>query len=111
MAFKQNTQRKILRDPETKERLPCVMCGTVFPLPEAAHIIDQREWIEKKGEEELVNGIPFCPNCHKVFDDVLRPYLYRALAAFGCSDLPLCWRKSNKVSDVTDKRLPIEEND
>ncbi|CAN5884691.1 hypothetical protein BH11VER1_BH11VER1_05840 [soil metagenome] len=85
------------------------MCGTRFPLVEGAHIIDQKEWIDKIGEENIVNGIPFCPNCHKVFDDVLRPYLYRALDAFGTTGLPPCWKKSNKVSDVTDKPLPIEE--
>jgi|SRR5713226_7730122 len=110
MAFKQNIQRRILRDKETKERLPCVMCGTRFPLPEAAHIIDGTEWTQKIGSEQLVNGIPLCPNCHKVFDDVLRPYLFRALESFGATGLPKCWKKSNKVSDVTDRNLPIDEH-
>jgi len=42
-----------------------------------------------------INGIPLCPNCHRVFDEVLRPYLYRALSAFGATGLPKSWTASN----------------
>jgi len=112
MAFKKNLQKRILCEAGTgtQKRLPCVMCGTSFPLPEAAHIVDSKEWSEKKDDDEVVNGFPLCPNCHKVFDDVLRPYLYRALEAFGTTNLPKCWKKSNKVSGVTESHLPINQN-
>ena len=86
------------------------MCGTSFPLPEAAHIVDGKEWKATVGDEQEVNGFPLCPNCHKVFDDVLRPYLYRALEAFGTKSLPKCWKQSNKVSGVTESNLPLDEN-
>jgi 5-methylcytosine-specific restriction endonuclease McrA len=107
MAFKRPVQRKILRDKNTGEPLPCVMCGRVFPLPEAAHIIDAKEWIAKVGTDNQANGIPLCPSCHKIFDEVFRPYLRRALEKFGASGLPKCWIKSNKISEVTDKHFPI----
>ena len=48
------------------------------------------------------NGIPLCPNCHRVFDEVLRPYLYRALVKYGCKGVPESWSKSNKMT-VTEK--------
>ena len=107
MAFKRAVQRKILLDREDRQPLPCVMCGRVFPLPEAAHIIDGKEWREKAGAESQVNGIPLCPSCHKVFDEILRPYLFRALEKFGASGLPKCWAKNNKISEVTDKHFPV----
>lgn len=110
MAFNKNIKQKILTDKETKEKLPCVMCGSTFPLPEAAHIIDEKEWKEKHKVDRQVNGIPLCPNCHKVFEEVLRPYLYRSLKEFGVKGLPHCWSKSNKLSEVTDKHFPVNEN-
>ena len=85
------------------------MCGTVFPLPEAAHIIDEKEWKTKVGADRQVNGMPLCPSCHKVFDDVLRPYLYRALNALGTREIPESWKKSNKSASVTDEQLPLED--
>jgi len=84
------------------------MCGGRFPLPEAAHIIDFSEWKERIGSDRQVNGIPLCPNCHKVFDEVLRPYLYNALKHFGIDGLPDCWKKSNKISEITGFDLPID---
>jgi hypothetical protein len=77
------------------------MCGTTFPLPNASHIVDQKEWKSRHKVDRQVNGMPLCPNCHKVFEEVLRPYLYKALAAFGSKDLPECWKKSNKISVTT----------
>ena len=109
MAFPQTLQKRILRDRETKKPFPCVMCGTTFPLPEAAHIVDGKEWIQTVGAEQVVNGFPLCPSCHKVYDDVLRPYLFRSLEAFGTKNLPKCWKRSNKVSNVTDSNLPLDE--
>src|SRR5207244_652457 len=58
MAFNRGVQRKILRGEVTDEPLPCVMCGRVFPLPEATHIIDAKEWIAKVGADSPANGIP-----------------------------------------------------
>jgi hypothetical protein len=110
MAFNQLTKKKILRDRKTDARFPCVMCGTTFPLPDAAHIIDEKEWKSKKGVDRQLNGIPLCPNCHRVFEEVLRPYLYRSLKEFGATGLPACWETSNKVSKVTNARLPLDES-
>lgn len=87
------------------------MCGTTYPLPDAVHIIDEKEWKEKLGHDSKENGLPLCPNCHRVFDDVFRPYLHRALVRFGCKGLPKSWATNNKISMVTEKDLGIDEPD
>ena len=106
MAFNPDVKRKIVRDRKTDEHLPCVMCGVRYPLPDAVHIIDEKEWKERAGCDRQLNGVPLCPNCHRVFDEVLRPYLYRALDAFGAKGLPQSWKGNNKVT-VTEQQLPI----
>jgi len=106
MAFHSAVKKKIVRDRETGEHLPCVICGRHYPLPDAVHIIDEKEWKGKIGIDRQVNGIPLCPNCHRVFDEVLRPYLYRAMAAFGATNLPRSWMGSNKLT-VTDRSLNL----
>jgi predicted restriction endonuclease len=108
LAFNPEIKAKIVRDRKTSEHLPCVMCGTRYPLPDAVHIIDEKEWTARVGSSRQSNGIPLCPNCHRVFDEVFRPYLYRALAEFGAKELPECWAKNNKIS-VTDKHLDVGE--
>ena len=82
------------------------MCGKTYPLPEAAHIVDCVEWKKTVGPESKDNGFPLCPNCHKVYDDVLRPYLAKALEKFGTNNLPKCWSKRRRVH-ITDSNLPI----
>jgi hypothetical protein len=42
------------------------------------------------------NALSLCPNCHSVFEDQLRPKLYKALLEYGCKELPLSWAKSKK---------------
>ena len=74
------------------------MCGRTYPLPDAVHIIDEKEWKDKKGNDSKDNGIPLCPNCHRVFDEEFRPYLYKALKKYGCKGLPKGWSKNNKIS-------------
>lgn len=98
MPFNLEIKKKIVCDRETGEHLPCLMCGRRYPLPDAVHIIDEKEWKEKAGCDRQLNGIPLCPNCHRVFDEVLRPYLYRALKEFGSRDLPMSWHKNNKLT-------------
>jgi predicted restriction endonuclease len=110
MPFHQNVRKKIVRDRDTGKHLPCVMCGTCYPLPDAVHIIDEKEWRQKLGQDSQVNGIPLCPNCHRVFDEVLRPYLYRALDGFGVQELPACWKKNNKLT-VTETNLHLDSSD
>lgn len=100
MPFNQRVKKLVVRDKSGKHR-PCVMCGRTFPLPDAVHIVDEKEWKSKLGRDSRINGIPLCPNCHRVFDEVLRPYLYRALSKFGSTGLPISWRTSNKLR-VTD---------
>ena len=108
MPFNQSVKKRIVCDRTTGEPLPCVMCGTSYPLPDAVHIIDEKEWKTRLGQDSMVNGIPLCPDCHRVFDEILRPYLFRALAKFGCNDLPETWKHNNKLT-VTDKHLEIKE--
>ncbi len=104
MAYNPVVKPKIVRDPQTDEHLPCVMCGTKYPRPDAAHIIDQKEWCSKVGYNRQVNGMPLCPNCHRIFDETLRPRLFAALSEFGIRGLPDCWRRNNKLS-VADQEV------
>jgi predicted restriction endonuclease len=110
MAFNPDVKRKIVRDRKTTKHHPCVMCGTAYPLPDAVHIIDEKEWKAKLGCDRQANGIPLCPNCHRVFDEVLRPYLHRALKEFGVTGLPESWQKNNKIT-VTEGDLGLEETE
>ena len=104
MAFNRNVKRKIVHD-NTGKHKHCVMCGTTYPQPDAVHIIDKKEW--KGRSDRQTNGMPLCPNCHRVFDEVLRPYLFLALNEFGCKDLPESWRRSNKRT-VTEQDLGLD---
>lgn len=106
MPFNQRVKKLVVLEKSTGKHLPCVMCGKEYPLPDAVHIIDEKEWKEKLGQDSKTNGIPLCPNCHRIFDEIFRPYLYRALNKFGCSNLPKSWSKNNKLT-VTDKYLDI----
>ena len=108
MAFNPDVKRKIVRDKAGKHR-PCVMCGAIYPLPDAVHVIDAKEWkAVHHGCDRQVNGIPLCPNCHRIFDEVLRPYMYRALCAFGATGLPKSWAVNNKLT-VTEQDLDLSE--
>ena len=98
MAFNPDVKKKITLDKITKEPLPCVMCGKTYPLPDAVHIIDEKEWKKIYHQDSQVNGIPLCPNCHRIYDENLRPKLYAALKRFGCDHLPKTWEKSNKIT-------------
>ena len=109
MPFNSRVKRLVVRD-KSEKHLPCVMCGKTYPLPDAVHIIDEKEWKSKLGQDSKINGIPLCPNCHRVFDEVLRPYLHRALDKFGVSGLPASWKKSNKIT-VTEQDLSLDNND
>ena len=95
MAFRPLTKKQILqRDGER-----CVICGAQFA--DAVHIIDPRDWKNKnnpKLAQQPINGITLCPNCHRAFDDRLRPYLHKALKAFGLKNLPKTWETSNKLT-------------
>lgn len=109
MPFNKGVKRSVVRDKSGKHR-PCVMCGKTFPLPDAVHIVDEKEWKSRLGQDSKINGIPLCPNCHRVFDEVLRPYLFRALSKFGTTGLPSSWRSSNKLS-VTDLDIGLETDE
>ena len=103
MPFNPGVKKSIVRDKKSGEHLPCVMCATSYPLPDAVYIIDEKEWVEKIGHDSKVNGFPLCPNCHRIFDEHLRPAFTVALEKFGCKGLPKSWSKSNKIS-VSKKR-------
>jgi predicted restriction endonuclease len=106
MPFNPDTKRKIVRGKDGNH-LPCKMCGITYPPPDAVHIIDEKEWKQKKKSDLQCNGIPLCPNCHRVFEEYLRPKLFNALKEFGVEGLPKCWRKNNKISDL-DEEFAIE---
>lgn len=74
----------------------CEWCGWQAASRFASHIID-----EAKPEREW-NALSLCPNCSTVFDEVIRPKLYAALDAWGSTNLPNSWRKSNKLSQDGD---------
>ena len=107
MPFNKGVKKLIVLDKSTGKHLNCVMCGSNYPLPDAVHIIDQKEWKKQCGNDSKDNGIPLCPNCHRVFDEILKPYLYRALLKYGSTNLPKGWAKSNKLS-VTEQDLGLE---
>ena len=95
MAFNPSVKIKIVKDKQGNYR-PCVMCGRAFPPPDAAHIIDEKEWKRKKRNDAQVNGLPLCKTCHTVFDDYLRKRLFEALQEFGATGLPMTWKNSAK---------------
>jgi hypothetical protein len=110
MPFNQGVKRLIVIDKSTGKHRPCVMCGKNYPLPDAVHIIDQEEWkkASPKGHDSKDNGIPLCPNCHRVFDEVLKPFLYRALSKYGALNLPPGWSKNNKMR-ISERELGLED--
>ena len=71
---------------------PCEWCGWKAASRHAAHIID-----EIKNSKDW-NALSLCPNCHAVFEDMVRPKLYKALSEYGVKDLPRSWERSNKIS-------------
>lgn len=73
---------------------PCQWCGWNAGRRHAAHIIDE-------GLEKEWNAISLCPNCSTIFDDKIRPMLYKALIEYGVVGLPMSWSKDNKISPVT----------
>jgi hypothetical protein len=99
MPFNKEVKKLIVLKKD-KKPYPCVMCGKVYPFPDAVHIIDEKEWKNAKKNDSKVNGIPLCPNCHDIFDEFLKPYLYKALKEFGSTNLPECWKKSNKMPEM-----------
>ncbi|MGA3028990.1 MAG: HNH endonuclease signature motif containing protein [Bryobacteraceae bacterium] len=109
MPFNRLIQKKIVCDRDGKY-LPCVMCGARYPLPDAAHIIDKKEWKGRRGCDSQSNGMPLCPNCHRVLDDIPRPYPYRSLRAFGVTQLPQTWKLNNKHR-VIDQDLGFADKD
>ena len=107
MPFNPQIKKKIVVDKSTGKHHPCVMCGITYPAPQAAHIVDEKEWKLRHGGDKQLNGMPLCPNCHWVFESILRPRLYQALHAFGTKDLPESWKKNNKISHVEKKAAEI----
>ena len=94
MAYGPHLRKKVI-----KEKSHCSICGANHIRPDVCHIIDKREWCEKVGAEQIINAIPLCPNCHRMFDEQLRPHLHQALTVFGVIGLPSSWSKSNKVTE------------
>lgn len=82
MAFKNKKAKSV-------NQQPCIFCGWNAGSRHAAHIIDEIEceW----------NAISLCPNCHTVFDEILRPKLYLALEKIGAENLPDSWKINNKL--------------
>ena len=85
MAFK---NRKLAKRVGAR---PCDWCGWSAGRRFASHIIDE-------GAEADWNALSLCPNCSTVFDEVIRPKLYKALCNYGAKGLPGSWSKDNKMS-------------
>ncbi len=96
MAVKnRNKKRRIAKN-------PCQWCGWQAARRDVVHIIDEKEKDRenKKVRPDCVeNLISLCPNCHRSFEEVVRPLLYRALKKFGATGLPDTWKKDNKISN------------
>jgi hypothetical protein len=73
----------------------CEWCGWSSGRRHCCHIVD-----EVKGHPEW-NAISLCPNCHYVFEEKVRPLLYRALLEYGATGLPHSWSKDNKLSVIS----------
>jgi hypothetical protein len=78
---------------------PCEWCGWKAGRRQAAHIIDE---VKSAGVGRW-NAISLCPNCATVFDEIVRPKLYKALREYGATGLPLSWRKDNKISEAIEE--------
>jgi hypothetical protein len=88
MAFKnRRAARRITKH-------PCEMCGCSHVPRDAAHVVDE---IKGAGPGDC-NALSLCPTCHRVFEDSLRPKLFRALTHAGVEKLPTSWERSNKSS-------------
>ncbi len=89
MAFQNRTLTKKVGKGE------CAWCGWRAGRRFACHIIDE-------GPEREWNAISLCPNCSTVFDEKVRPMLWRALTEWqrlpGVKGLPDSWRKDNKLT-------------
>ena len=72
--------------------LPCEWCGWQAGPRHATRIID-----EISGSQNW-NAVSLCPNCAAMFDDKIRPKLYKALSEYGTTNLPKSWQRSNKIS-------------
>jgi hypothetical protein len=84
-------QKKSIKGPKA-----CLICGWNQSFVDAAHIIDE---IAKPA----ANGVYLCPNCHRAFDNLLRPRLHKALVAFGVDDkqLPKSWIENTDNCSVS----------
>ena len=72
---------------------PCEWCGWQSARRDAAHIIDE-------GPENDTNAMCLCPNCHRVFEEKIRPKLHLALVDWMKTHgkLPESWSRDNKIS-------------
>lgn len=78
---------------------PCEWCGWQAGRRHAAHIIDE----EKNTGKGHWNALSLCPNCSTIFDEIIRPKLYKALNEYGATGLPESWRKDNKISEAIEE--------
>jgi len=97
MAFKnRNAQKRIVKK-------PCELCGCEHVPRDAAHIVDE---IHNHGVPGDWNALSLCPTCHRLFEDLFRPKLYRALVEFGAKRLPKSWVRSNKGTNLKMGKTP-----
>jgi hypothetical protein len=58
MAFNPDVKKKIVQD-KKGEYFPCLMCGTKFPLPDAAHIIDEKNGRAEKSQAVIDKSMAY----------------------------------------------------
>jgi len=71
----------------------CEMCGNYVAIRQNAHIVAD-------AGRARINILKLCPSCHVMFDDRLKPRLYKALNAAGVTNLPKNWEKSYHLQAI-----------
>lgn len=95
MAFKNKKAKKAI------SAKPCEWCGWDAGRRFACHIIDE---VKSLGDGRW-NAISLCPNCSTVFDEVIRPKLYKALSEYGSKGLPKSWMNDNKMTNPPKEKM------
>lgn len=73
---------------------PCKWCGNAVVNRNASHIVDEASNEVRDKEDNLIN---LCPNCHALFDEVIKPTLFRAITLYSGGKVPSSWKVCSRV--------------
>ena len=65
----------------------CEMCGHGVKIRQKAHIVAE-------GKKAGDNLLMLCPSCHMMFDNHVKPKIFKSLKQIGVKNLPGSWEKS-----------------